>query len=106
MVMLDLPNSADTSAELSADITISPSPSRSLGTAVWHVAVTRPGMFPMHEARCPCEKAPCGLVIPRLEVPCGVHNAAASLHQAHSSEECRSPRHHRPGRWLGRSRRR
>ncbi len=92
MVMLDLPHSADASAHVSATITISPSLSPSAGTAVWHVAVTRPGQFPMYEARCPCDKAPCGLVIPRLDVSCDVHNAYASLHQAHSSDDCRSPR--------------
>ena len=103
MVMLDnAPHSTGAVPRLSADITISPSPSPSLGTAAWHVAVTRPGQFPMYEARCPCDKAPCGLVIPRLDVPCDVHNAYASLHQAHSSEDCRAPRHGRAARGSGR----
>ena len=87
MVMLELPTPAGTTEELF--------------TAVWHVAVTRPGMFPMQEARCPCEKAPCGLVIPRLDVACDVHTTQASLHQAHPGQDCRSPRQHRSGRWLG-----
>jgi hypothetical protein len=75
MVILDLPNSS-----------IRPS------SAPWHVAVTRPGMFPFPEARCPCEKSPCGLVIPHADIPCEVHHAYAELHQAHSSEDCPSAR--------------
>jgi hypothetical protein len=58
----------------------------------WHVAVTRPGMFPFPEARCPCDKSACGLVIPSSEVACEIHHVHAALHQAHSSEDCPSNR--------------
>ena len=34
----------------------------------WHVAVTYPGQFPFPEARGPCAKAACGLVIPSVDV--------------------------------------
>jgi hypothetical protein len=54
----------------------------------WHVAVTYPGQFPFHEARCPCAKAACGLVIPSVDVECDVHHDRAPLRQAHPAHEC------------------
>jgi hypothetical protein len=69
-----------------------PHPSTGTIDVAWHVAVTRPGLFPFPEARCPCEKAPCGLVIPHADVPCEVHHAYAELHQVHASDDCRSVR--------------
>lgn len=64
----------------------------------WHVGLSRKGMFPHHEASCPCAKAPCGLVIPRPDVLCPVHQAATEYLQLHVASECGFPRQ----RWLPR----
>ncbi len=92
--MLDLPHPFTPSAFPPADAAVSQAASQ----AVWHVAVTRAGQFPMSEARCPCDKAPCGLVIPRLNVPCDVHNASALLHQVHAGADCHAGRRSRAAR--------
>jgi hypothetical protein len=61
---------------------------------VWHVGLSRDGMFPHHEASCPCVKAPCGLAIPRPDVFCTVHQGQVEYRQLHVASECAFPRKH------------
>lgn len=68
----------------------------------WHVGLSPKGMFPHDEASCPCAKAPCGLVIPRPELFCPVHQGARQYQQMHLASECGFPRHN----WLPRSHKR
>ena len=67
----------------------------------WHVGLSRKGMFPHDEASCPCEKAACGLVVPRPEVFCPVHQGPRAYQQLHLASDCAFPRHtwlpRRPG---------
>jgi hypothetical protein len=59
----------------------------------WHVGLSHEGMFPHHEAACPCAKAACGLAIPRPEIPCPVHQSEQAFYlQAHAAEDCGFPR--------------
>jgi len=58
----------------------------------WHVGLSRKGMFPHHEASCPCAKAACGLAIPRPDVLCPVHQGPATYLQLHAASECGYPR--------------
>ncbi len=58
----------------------------------WHVGLSRKGMFPHHEANCACAKAACGLVIPRPEVFCAVHQGTQEFLQLHVASECGFPR--------------
>ncbi|GAA3610758.1 hypothetical protein GCM10022223_28570 [Kineosporia mesophila] len=59
---------------------------------VWHVGLSRPGMFPFREASCPCAKAACGLVVPDPEVDCPLHTDGAPFLQVHSAVDCDFPR--------------
>jgi hypothetical protein len=68
---------------------------------VWHVGLSREGMFPHQEASCPCAKAPCGLAIPRPEVFCKLHQGPVEYRQLHVASECAFPRRH----WFPRPRR-
>jgi hypothetical protein len=59
----------------------------------WHVGLSPEGMFPHREANCPCAKAACGLVIPRDDTACPVHQAEEIYFlQAHPSGDCEFPR--------------
>lgn len=59
----------------------------------WHVGLSMQGMFPHHEASCPCAKAPCGLAIPRADTFCQVHQTQVlAFRQLHTESECRYPR--------------
>jgi hypothetical protein len=58
----------------------------------WHVGLSRKGMFPHDEASCPCAKAACGLVVPRPDVPCPVHQGPRAFQQLHLASECAFPR--------------
>lgn len=69
---------------------------------LWHVSVTRPGLFPQAEIGCPCVKARCGHVIPHADIICRVHTGSCAIFQAHPESQCRPTR---PG-WRLRPRRR
>jgi hypothetical protein len=68
---------------------------------VWHVGLSREGMFPHHEASCPCAKAPCGLAVPGADVFCTVHQGNVEYRQLHVASDCAFPRKH----WFPRPRR-
>lgn len=59
---------------------------------IWHVGLSRPGMFPFREASCPCPKAACGLVVPDPSIPCDLHTEQAHYLQVHAADECDFPR--------------
>jgi len=59
---------------------------------IWHVGLSRPGMFPFREASCPCPKAACGLVVPDPGVPCELHTEQARFLQVHAADDCGFPR--------------
>ncbi len=72
---------------------------------VWHVGLSREGMFPHHEASCPCAKAPCGLAVPGVDVFCTVHQGDVEYRQLHVASDCAFPRKHwfpRPRKAAGR----
>jgi hypothetical protein len=69
----------------------------------WHVGLSHKGMFPHHEASCPCAKAACGLAIPRPDVLCPVHQGPRAYLQLHKTSDCGFPRETwLPGRLLRR----
>jgi hypothetical protein len=70
----------------------------------WHVGLSPKGMFPHHEANCACAKAACGLVIPRPEVFCAVHQGAHEFVQMHVASDCGYPRTNWMPRHRGRKR--
>jgi hypothetical protein len=69
-----------------------PPPSAPATPPEWHVGLSHKGMFPHHEANCACAKAACGLVIPRPEVFCAVHQGKPEFLQMHASSDCEFPR--------------
>jgi hypothetical protein len=69
-----------------------PPPVDGPATAVeWHVGLSHEGMFPHHEASCPCAKAACGLAVPRPDVFCDVHQGQQAYRQLHVSSDCAFP---------------
>lgn len=69
--------------------TAPPAPSVAAEVApVWHVGLSRPGMFPEHEIGCPCAKARCGLAVPGADVPCPTHQGPVTYRQAHRAGDC------------------
>jgi hypothetical protein len=71
----------------------------SVASQEWHVGLSHEGMFPHHEASCPCAKAPCGLAIPRPDVLCNVHQGNPQYRQLHIASACAYPRR----RWFPRA---
>jgi len=63
-----------------------------------HVGLSRTGMFPQYEVGCPCAKAPCGLAIPRPDVPCSTHQGQVTYLQTHTASDCA------PHKWFRRPR--
>jgi hypothetical protein len=55
----------------------------------WHVGRYWPDMFPALENQCPCPKAPCGLAVPVVEIPCMQHHGQEPLRQVHHVDQCR-----------------
>jgi hypothetical protein len=54
----------------------------------WHVGRSFIGMFPTHEAKCPCPKARCGLAAPQHDISCEQHMGIFIIRQSHHAKDC------------------